>query len=110
MQSTFESAIILSQRQVIWQYPAQIPRIEASRPTSYGGTVASAEHQTIITFHVGSRADMESSIETGESLLRTSALQTADKGILVTRHSPHDFTMELHPEVPFGTTRERQEW
>lgn len=33
-----------------------------------------------------------------------------DRGIMVTRHSAWDFTVELHPDVPYGQTHETQLW
>ncbi|GAP60752.1 hypothetical protein AHiyo1_43380 [Arthrobacter sp. Hiyo1] len=38
------------------------------------------------------------------------ALRRPETGILVTRHSPCDFTVEFHPDVPFGVTYERRNW
>jgi hypothetical protein len=53
---------------------------------------------------------MESQLERAVHLLQEHALGLKDRGILVTRHSAEDFTVELHPSVPFGLTQERQEW
>ena len=70
----------------------------------------SAEAPAVIRFKVENCDDMTSQIERFESYLRLRARAHDNRGILVTRHSPYDFTMELHPDVPFGTTREQQEW
>lgn len=63
-----------------------------------------------ITIAVKSRSDMESQLERAVQLLKQRALGLGDRGILVTRHSAEDFTVELHSSVPFGLTQERQEW
>lgn len=64
----------------------------------------------LIRITVTSRSDLESQVEGAvESLLRDHQ-RIKDRGILVTRHSPWEFTVELHPGVPFGVTQEKDEW
>lgn len=65
----------------------------------------------IIRITVDSRADLDHKLEAGVSLLQRQATSLGcTQGILVTRHSIRDFTVELHAEVPFGMTCERQSW
>jgi hypothetical protein len=40
-------------------------------------------------------------------LAREGALREGNHGILVTRHGPTSFTVNLSPEVPYGITQER---
>ena len=63
-----------------------------------------------ITFTARDRTHMDEELDRSVNLLVGHALQRREMGILVTRHSPRDFTVELHPEVPFGVTHERQTW
>lgn len=71
----------------------------------------SALKNNSLTITVLSRADMDRQLEEGADLLRRLAeRQGGIHGIMATRHSAVDFTLELHPGVPFGTTRERQAW
>lgn len=58
---------------------------------------------------VASRADMDRNLEEGVALLQKMAEQQGTyQGIMATRHSPSEFTLELRPEIPFGTIREKQ--
>ena len=63
-----------------------------------------------IAFKVQDRAHMDEQLDYNVSLLLEHAMLHRRMGILVTRHSPCDFTVELHPAVPFGVTHERQDW
>lgn len=38
----------------------------------------------------------------------TQAMAGGRHGVLVTQHAYNDFTVTLHPEVPFGQTREER--
>lgn len=69
------------------------------------------DQELILKIRVDRRADLDAMLDAGVNLLRkrTKSLDSV-RGILVTRHSPSDFTLEIHPDVPFGTTREKQEW
>ena len=61
-----------------------------------------------VTLHVKDRADMLTKLDSAVDQLIELGLQLrCGRGILVTRYSPRDFTVELHPSVPFGTTHER---
>lgn len=53
---------------------------------------------------------MDSQLNEAVQSLQDTALRLGDRGILVTRHSAQDFTLELHPSVPFGFTQERLNW
>jgi hypothetical protein len=46
-------------------------------------------------------------LEAAEKLAREWALREGNHGILVTRHGPTSFTVNLSPDVPYGTTQER---
>lgn len=59
---------------------------------------------------VESRTDMDFLLERAVHLLKNKAQPMKDRGILITRHSAQDFTVELHASVPFGLTQEKQEW
>ena len=61
-----------------------------------------------LAFTAKDRAHMDEELDRTVNLLVGHALLRREMGILVTRHSPRDFTVELHPEVPFGVTYERQ--
>lgn len=63
-----------------------------------------------IAFTARDRAHMDEELARSVNLLIEHAQLRRDMGILVTRRSMRDFTVELHPEVPFGFTRERQTW
>lgn len=63
-----------------------------------------------IKITVKSRSDMASQLQRATQGLQRHAQQLQDRGILVTRHSARDFTVELHESVPFGLTQERQDW
>ncbi|MFC0488618.1 hypothetical protein [Sinomonas atrocyanea] len=64
----------------------------------------------LIEIRVESRRNMEYELEQAVRTLRERAEQIKDRGILVTRRSPQDFTIELHPDVPYGLTKELQNW
>lgn len=74
--------------------------------------IESADEQALVlSFTVDSRSDLDSKIEEGVRFLQKHAAHTGRcSGILVTRYSIRDFTVELHPAVPYGMTRERQSW
>ena len=57
-----------------------------------------------------SRATMDRDLDAAVDVAMTEALRHARQGILVIRHGPHSFTVSLSDAVPFGQTRERQDW
>lgn len=59
-----------------------------------------------IHIKVNSRQDLEDHLEAAVRDLQEAALQAGTCGILVTRHSPGNYTAELSDQVPFGMTRE----
>jgi hypothetical protein len=71
---------------------------------------ANAQADELVRFTATTRRDMEARLEAAVEYLRGRARSSVDRGILVTRHSPWDFTLELHESVPYGTTLECQEW
>lgn len=71
---------------------------------------ANTQAGELVRFTAVTRSDMEAKLETAVEHLRGRARSGLGRGILVTRHSPWEFTLELHPSVPYGTTLECQEW
>lgn len=63
-----------------------------------------------VTVTAADRASMESRLDDAVDLVRTEALKERSRGILVTRHDYRSFTVILSDKVPFGLTREHQEW
>lgn len=55
---------------------------------------------------VRDRADLERQLGQATESLTGRARELGDRGILVTRKSANEFIVELHPDVPFGLTRE----
>jgi DHA2 family methylenomycin A resistance protein-like MFS transporter len=51
---------------------------------------------------------LDEKLDRAESQLLHLAFVYGDRGILVTRYSERDFVLQLHPDVPFGTTREQR--
>lgn len=65
---------------------------------------------TTLLVRADDRADLEAKLNLAEARLQAIALAFRDRGIMVTRHSAWDFTVELHPDVPYGQTHETQLW
>ena len=63
-----------------------------------------------ITVTVTDRASMEHQLDEAVAVAMTRALIERRQGILVTRHSPGSMTVALSEAVPFGLTREHQDW
>jgi len=63
-----------------------------------------------IEFTAADRASMERQLEDAVDRARTQAMRERRKGILVTRHTYDSFTVSLSETVPFGLTREHQDW
>jgi hypothetical protein len=55
---------------------------------------------------VANRTEMDLQLQASMDVLVERAGLHRDRGILVTRHSPRDFTLELHRDVPYGETME----
>lgn len=64
----------------------------------------------VLTVRARDPSEMEARLEQAAALLQDRAQALGDRGILVTRHSPWDFTLQLDPEVPYGLTLERCDW
>jgi hypothetical protein len=56
------------------------------------------------------RASMEHQLDEAVALAMTRAMREGRQGILVTQHDNDSFTVDLSDAVPFGLTREHQEW
>ncbi|GAA4024631.1 hypothetical protein GCM10023063_42560 [Arthrobacter methylotrophus] len=63
-----------------------------------------AEHLEVL---VTEPARLEELLDDAEAMLRQVALPQKIRGILVTRHDPHRYTLALSDTVPFGETREQ---
>jgi len=60
-------------------------------------------------FHITgrSRAEIEESINTAVETARVHSMREGWQGILVTRHEPGLYTVNLSVDVPYGVTMER---
>ena len=56
------------------------------------------------------RDSMERQLDHAVASAMTQAIQEGRQGILVTQHDAFSFTVDLSDAVPFGLTREHQEW
>jgi hypothetical protein len=63
-----------------------------------------------IALTVADRANMERQLDQAVSYAKTEAMIERPRGILVTRHSFESFSVALSDAVPFGETREHQDW
>jgi hypothetical protein len=80
-----------------------------AQKTSKYTTVTNNESPDPITLHVTDRSEMESTLNATVQRLMVRA-RHSQHGILVTRSGPYTFTVSLTHEVPFGLTREHQDW
>ena len=55
---------------------------------------------------VGNAEQLHNLLSDAEAALLPSAVIAGTAGVLVTRHSPHRYTLALCDSVPFGETRE----
>jgi hypothetical protein len=67
-------------------------------------------NEDLLHVRVQTRSHLEEQLDKAVNILTERAPLCGRQGILVARHSPRDFTVQLHPDVPFGTIQERQEW
>jgi hypothetical protein len=67
-------------------------------------------NEALLHVRVQDRRHLEEQLDKAVDILASRSLRHGGKGILVARHSPRDFTLQLHPDIPFGTIQERQEW
>lgn len=58
-----------------------------------------------IDIHANTRQVLEERLEAAVKHLQEAAMLTGACGILVTRHNPGSYTVELSDQVPFGMTR-----
>ncbi len=56
------------------------------------------------------RSSMERQLDEAVDAALTQAMHERRQGILVTQHDPVSFTVDLSDAVPFGLTREQQDW
>jgi hypothetical protein len=69
-----------------------------------------AANGDLLHIRVQNRSQLEDQLDKAVNILAARSPLCGGKGILVARHSPRDFTAQLHPDVPYGTIQERQEW
>jgi hypothetical protein len=63
-----------------------------------------------LTVTATDRASMDQQLDEAVSFVRAQAMHERRRGILVTRNGHDSFTVALSGTVPFGMTRERQDW
>ncbi len=63
-----------------------------------------------IALTVGDRGSMERQLDQAVSAAKAEALIERRRDILVTRHGFESFSVALSDDVPFGETREHQDW
>lgn len=56
------------------------------------------------------RPSMDRLLDEAVSVARARAMDVGRQGILITRHDYVSFTVALSDSVPFGLTREHQDW
>jgi hypothetical protein len=66
--------------------------------------------ETVLTVTVTDRADMDRQLDEAVAVARERGTRGRRQGILVTRHGHDFFTVALSDTVPFGLTREYQDW
>lgn len=66
--------------------------------------------EALLHVRVQDRRHLEEQLDKAVDILAARSPLHGGTGILVARHSARDFTLQLHPDVPFGTIQERQEW
>ncbi|MEV7135568.1 hypothetical protein AB0N24_22105 [Arthrobacter sp. NPDC093128] len=69
-----------------------------------------ASHEDLLHVRVKDRRQLEDQLDKAVNILAGRAQHCGCKGILVARHSARDFTVQLHPDIPYGTIQERQDW
>ncbi|WAH97297.1 hypothetical protein [Arthrobacter sp. MMS18-M83] len=63
-----------------------------------------------LTVTVTDRANMDRQLDEAVTITRARAMLERRRGILVSRDGRDSFTVALSDSVPFGLTRERQNW
>jgi hypothetical protein len=69
-----------------------------------------ASPSAAIHIEIINRHSLDAQLDQAISTLIHHARSLGDRGILVTRKSPQDVTVELHSDVPYGVTYEQQNW
>jgi hypothetical protein len=69
-----------------------------------------ASNDDLLHVRVQDRRQLEEQLDKAVTILAERAPLCGGQGILVARHSARDFTVQLHPDIPYGTILERQEW
>lgn len=85
------------------QAVVQMPDNERAKP------VRSTEDVAILV-RVANRANMERQLDEAVASARMKAMTEGLRGILVTRLGFDTFSVALSDDVPFGQTRESQDW
>lgn len=61
----------------------------------------------VVTVTVTDRGSRDMELDAAVAAVRKQAFPDSPRGILVTRHAPGTFTVELSDKVPYGVTLER---
>lgn len=61
----------------------------------------------VLTITATNREGRDAQLEAAVATMRAQAVLDGKRGILVKRHAPGSYTVELSDEVPFGLTHER---
>lgn len=59
-----------------------------------------------VRINVDNRKEMDLQLQANVAILLDRAATCQDRGILVTRHTHSDFTLEIHTGIPYGEIRE----
>lgn len=66
--------------------------------------------ELVLSLEAADRAELDRRLEEAERIMRTHAMNNRRGGVLVTRTGLNSFTVEVSEDVPFGLTRQRQDW
>lgn len=70
----------------------------------------SIDSESSVTVTAADHESMYRQLDAAVAAAQELAMRERRRGILVTRHAPDTFTVELSANVPFGLTIERQNW
>ncbi|WP_284974306.1 hypothetical protein [Arthrobacter sp. efr-133-TYG-104] len=103
-----ETSVLETQGTLEIPFYSAPPRVRGQirRTTMY----TDASKEDLLHVQVLDRSHLEDQLDKAVDILAARSPLHGGKGILVSRNSPRDFTVQLHPDVPFGTIQERQEW
>lgn len=68
--------------------------------------IAGVQLEDRIEISVVNRQEMDEQLHCNVALLIERGVTPGSRGILITRHSTHDFTLKLSADVPYGEIKE----